>query len=78
LRRLFSPTVSPVSIDRSKAGLIGDVFARFMRERASGEIFNVMGHPKSLSPNGLASIAEFIRKARNATEPATFQSFANA
>jgi hypothetical protein len=74
LRRLTARTVSPVSIDRSKAGLLAATYKTYRRRLPSAEIFNVMGHPKSLTRRGLEHIRDFLARARG-TVPATYADF---
>lgn len=55
LKRLMSFEHSPVSIDGLKAALL-DAGLAAHREG----VFNIMGHPKSLSPESVAHLASFI------------------
>lgn len=75
LRRLLAPTISPVSFDRSKAGLLGAAFRQFSKQQARPAVFNVMGHPKSVTPRGIAQIGQFLRDAAPMTEPVTCLDF---
>ena len=59
LRRLTLGTLSPVSIDGLKGSLLERSYAAFSRQHREGA-FNVMGHPKSLSRNSLASLEDFL------------------
>jgi hypothetical protein len=69
LQRLLRPTQSPVSIDGYKAASLERAFDRF---RASGDsVFNVMGHPKSLTRAGLSTVRRFLERRRGQFEPLT-------
>jgi hypothetical protein len=75
LRRLAGPTWSPVSIDRTKAGALGFAYSQFLARSAEGDTFNVMGHPKSLTPRGIGDLGTFLRRARADLTPVTYRTF---
>ena len=77
LRRLVAPTWSPVSIDQSKAGLLDAVFSHYLSRPTRGDLFNIMGHPKSLTPSGLASLGRFLRRLRETTVSVTYADFSH-
>src|SRR5690606_28357354 len=62
LTRLLRPTFSPVSIDGAKARLLDRAYAAF--RRAGGVLFNVMGHPKAVTPAGVTDVAGFLERHR--------------
>ncbi len=59
LHRLTRFSYSPVSIDGSKAGTLAPAFTAFKRRYPTG-IFNIMGHPKSLSEYSLKKLDQFF------------------
>jgi len=60
--KLLAPSTSVVSLDGYKAACLA---AEFDRYRARGlEDFVVIGHPKALTPFGLARLAEFLSSRR--------------
>src|SRR5690606_7228567 len=71
VRRLLAPAISPVSIDRSKAGLLAQAFRSFAKRPTQPTILNVMGHPKSLTPRGISQLGEFLGRVRPQMEPVT-------
>lgn len=72
LKRLTSPTYSVVSIDGLKAGTLSQALKQ-NRRWGNHEIFNVMGHPKSLTPYSIHKLDVFLKKHRPELEPVTFQ-----
>ncbi|MEW5757427.1 MAG: hypothetical protein AB1810_14115, partial [Pseudomonadota bacterium] len=71
LRLLLSPSSSVVSIDGSKAALLESAYRR--RRDGTGErIFNVIGHPKSLTPHSVRELDRFLARHRE-LESITFQ-----
>jgi hypothetical protein len=77
LRRLFSTSISPVSIDRTKASLLLRAFEFNQRRFGNSLIFNAMGHPKSLTPNGINHVREFLHTVRDRALPTTLADFAH-
>lgn len=75
-RRLIAPTWSPVSIDGAKAGFLPGIFARFLQRSKRDDLFNVMGHPKALTPRGLSRLGEFLESSASVTTPVTYRDFA--
>ncbi len=59
LSRLTKTVPSPVSVDGIKAEVLGKAYSRH-RKNMPTAIFNVMGHPKSLTPYSLASLNSFL------------------
>lgn len=74
LKRLAIPSHSVVSIDGLKAGFLKQAFQQNL-ERGNQEIFNVMGHPKSLTPYSLNKLKYFLASSKQ-LEPITFQDLA--
>ncbi len=66
IERLTRPTHSVASIDGLKAGALERAW------RQAGGIFNVMGHPKALTPYSLKRLEAFLR-AHPELEPITFR-----
>lgn len=61
LSRLFKPSFSPVSLDGIKAGMLNGALKQHLKNHDKG-IFNIMGHPKSLSRYSLISMDKFFKK----------------
>ncbi|MCG6200931.1 hypothetical protein [Psychromonas antarctica] len=61
IERLTKTTYGPVMIDGSKAGQLESAFKEHLKLAGEGRIFNVMGHPKSLSPYSLIKLESFIK-----------------
>ena len=70
--RLTRPTSSVVSVDGLKSAFLGKAYRQF--RAAGGEIFNVMGHPKALTPYALRQLDTFLSN-RSELESVTFQDF---
>lgn len=70
--RLTSTSISAASIDGLKAGLLGYAFASHKRDETS-RVFNVMGHPKSVTPYAIKKLDQFF-VAEGAMQAITFQS----
>ena len=62
LQRLTKTTYGPVMIDGSKAGQLEKAFKTHLRSARKGSVFNVMGHPKSLTPYSLQQLEAFLKK----------------
>ena len=75
ITRLLKTVPSPVAIDGIKAQVLEDAFAVFQQNnKCGGQIFNVMGHPKSLTPYSLERLDAFLKNHRD-LEFVTFQDF---
>lgn len=72
LTRLFSQAVSPVSVDGIKSRMITKAYKKYASEGARG-VFNIMGHPKSLTPYSLEQIERFLQSVDKETAFITFQ-----
>lgn len=59
-QRLTAPTYGPVMIDGAKAGQLQHAFKQHLAQHDKAHIFNVMGHPKSLSPYSLTQLKAFL------------------
>jgi len=60
IERLTKPSYSVASIDGYKSSLLESAFAQSQKE---GEgIFNVMGHPKALTPYSIKMFKRFLEK----------------
>ncbi len=70
--RLTRPTSSVVSVDGLKSAFLEKAYRQFLA--SGGEIFNVMGHPKALTPYALRQLDLFLSR-RNGLESVTFQNF---
>jgi hypothetical protein len=68
-QRLSKPTQSPVSIDGQKAAILERAFGAF--QRTGDTVFNVMGHPKSLTPSGASHVRDFLRRRHREFESLT-------
>ncbi|MDH5178759.1 MAG: hypothetical protein OEZ39_10990 [Gammaproteobacteria bacterium] len=75
LQRLTRPTYSVVSIDGLKAATLASALRQNRRWGNSG-IFNIMGHPKSLTPYSMQQLERFLRDHHTQLEPITFQDLA--
>lgn len=62
LQRLTKTTYGPVMIDGSKAGQLEKAFKTHLSSPRKGHIFNVMGHPKSLTPYSLQQLEAFLKR----------------
>ncbi len=71
LSRLTQTTFSPASIDGVKASTLSQALNYHLRHEREG-IFNVMGHPKALSPYSIEQVDRFLAKQRQ-MEYITFQ-----
>ena len=65
IERLTKTTFGPVMIDGAKAGQLQAAFNTHKQTTEAGSIFNVMGHPKSLSPFSLQKLQQFLEKNPN-------------
>ena len=69
LTRLFTSTYGPVMIDGMKAAMLNSAFNRQQKIALTNShknaIFNVMGHPKSVSPYSLSKLDEFLTNNKN-------------
>jgi len=72
LSRLTKTTHGPVMIDGAKAGQLQSAFKQHNKKYNDKAIFNVMGHPKSLSPYSLFKLNKFLHKNTN-IQSITFQ-----
>lgn len=74
LRKLLRPTPSVVSLDGLKARFLAAAARRY---RAAGlEDFVVLGHPKALTPDGLACLDRFLA-ARTGGDVVTYSAYAD-
>jgi len=62
LQRLTKTTYGPVMIDGVKAGQLQHAYTQHKKQNKRNHIFNVMGHPKSLSPYSLQQLKAFLHK----------------
>jgi len=67
IERLTKTTYGPVMIDGSKAGQLEHAFKEHLKLADEESIFNVMGHPKSLSPYSLIKLEQFLQQHRDVT-----------
>lgn len=65
IERLTKTTYGPVMIDGAKAGQLQSAFNHHLKSTDANSVFNVMGHPKSLSPFSLEKLNVFLEKNRN-------------
>jgi hypothetical protein len=73
ITRLTRKTYSPVTLDGAKAGLLPRAY-RYHRSLGNhAGVFNVMGHPKTLSAYSLDKLEEFLENAGKSLIPITFQ-----
>ena len=77
ITRLTRKTYSPVTLDGAKAGLLGRGYAYHRSLGDQAGIFNVMGHPKTLSRYSLDKLDEFLTRYRRELVPITFQDLKN-
>lgn len=70
---LTRPSHSVASIDGAKAGLLETAY-RQLGEMEGERIFNVMGHPKALTPDSLRRLDRFLKR-HPELESVTLQSF---
>lgn len=70
---LTRSSYSVTSIDGAKAGLLERSY-RQLDKGAENPVFNVMGHPKALTPDSLRQLERFLRR-HPELEPATLQDF---
>lgn len=61
IERLTSTTWGPVSIDGVKASMLTSAL-KFHTKNATGGVFNIMGHPKSLTPYSIDALDKFLTK----------------
>ncbi len=73
-RKLFFPEDTVASIDGSRALLLERAL-RGVRERRHS-LFNVMGHPKSLTQSSLATLDRFLSRHGNTLEACVLKDFA--
>lgn len=71
--RLFKPTSGVVSVDGLKSAFLKKAYKQHIANK--GSIFNVMGHPKALSPYSLQQFDEFLSVYSTELESMTFQDF---
>lgn len=67
LRKLLWPETTVVSVDGTRAGFLESAW-REHDARGAG-VFNVMGHPKSLTRESLACLDEFLGRHRSRLDP---------
>ncbi|GAB1257163.1 hypothetical protein NBRC116494_16650 [Aurantivibrio plasticivorans] len=60
LSKLFTKTYSPVSIDGLKSGQVPSAYKKHQMRRDDA-VFNIMGHPKSLTPYSVRAFGNFLR-----------------
>ncbi len=70
---LTKPSHSVASIDGAKAGLLESAYRQLARMEGE-RIFNVMGHPKALTPDSLRRLDRFLQR-HPELESVTFQDF---
>jgi peptidoglycan/xylan/chitin deacetylase (PgdA/CDA1 family) len=70
---LTKPSYSVASIDGAKAGLLESAY-RQLRQKREGRLFNVMGHPKALTPDSLRRLEQFLQN-HPELEPVSLQAF---
>ena len=69
--RLTRSTYSVVSIDGLKAGMLRPAW-RCHQKQGDSDIFNIMGHPKSVTPYSLRCLDGFLATAGE-LRPITYQ-----
>ncbi len=74
LEKLTQYTSSVASIDGVKASFLSKAYQQ--NKRAGGDIFNIIGHPKALSPYSIAQFCKFLDSTPE-LEFVTFQDFKN-
>jgi hypothetical protein len=57
---LTEPSYSVASIDGAKAGLLESAYRQLVQMEGAS-IFNIMGHPKALTPDSLRQLDRFLR-----------------
>lgn len=72
IERLTRTTYGPVMIDGAKAGQLNKAFIEHLQLNDRNSIFNVMGHPKSLTPYSLIKLEQFLQQHKNISS-ITFQ-----
>jgi len=72
MEKLTKYTASVASVDGAKAGFLLEAYQQ--NKRAGGNIFNVIGHPKALSPYSIGQFCQFLDRVPD-IESVTFQSF---
>lgn len=70
---LTKPSYSVTSIDGAKAGLLEQSY-RQLEKDVENPVFNVMGHPKALTPDSLMRLDGFLQR-HPELEPVTLQDF---
>lgn len=75
-QRLSKTTYGPVMIDGCKAKLLEKAFKSHLTHAPQGSIFNVMGHPKSLTPDSLIQLELFIKRHQDLAS-ITYQDLSN-
>jgi hypothetical protein len=70
---LTKPSYSVASIDGAKAGLLESAY-RQMQRKGEGNLFNVMGHPKALTPDSLRRLDQFLQN-HSELESVTLQAY---
>lgn len=75
LRKLTRPSYSVTSIDGLKSAMLGASLTQNLRW-GNREVFNVMGHPKSLTPYSIKKTGEFLTT-NPQLEPASFRDFSH-
>lgn len=73
ITRLTRKTFSPVTLDGAKAGLLNKGYAYHRSLGADAGVFNVMGHPKTLSRYSLDKLDAFMSQHQRALTSVTFQ-----
>ena len=76
IRKLFRTEDTVASIDGARAHLIEHSYQKTRERRHS--IFNVMGHPKSLTRNSVLALDQFLTRHGAALEPSVLRDFAQA
>ncbi len=72
-RRLTQRTYSPVTLDGPKAGLLFNSYSAHQNLGARAGVFNIMGHPKSMSLYSLQQLDLFLSR-HSELKSVTFQS----
>ncbi|WP_028862293.1 hypothetical protein [Psychromonas aquimarina] len=62
IQRLSRTTCGPVSLDGSKAGQLDKALKEHKNKADPHAVFNVMGHPKSLTPYSLEKLNTFLQE----------------
>jgi hypothetical protein len=76
LRMMTRSSHSVASVDGLKAGLLPRAL-RQLNGQPDPSVFNIMGHPKSLTRYSLERIDRFFREHSRSLEPRTFRDFAH-